>query len=103
MGVKVSGETTLLVNGIIAGVALFLIAVILVVILIRAKKQGTESLKGHDRSFWVREVAIFVASILIPVLCIFIHFELVPTIFLCGCGVIASWVGMQELFPKKKD
>ena len=101
MAVKVSGETTLLVNGIIAGAALFLIAVILVVVLIRAKKQGSEAFKDREKSFWVREVAIFVAAILIPVLCIFIHFELIPTLFLCGCGVIASWIGMQELFSTR--
>ena len=101
MGVKVSTEVNLLLNNIIAGVALFLIAVILILFLIRIKKQGNEGFKDREKSFWVREVAIFIASILIPVLSIFIHFELIPTIFLCGCGVIASWIGMKELFPKK--
>ena len=92
---------SLLVNNRIAGVALFLIAVILISIPFRIKKQGSDGLKNRGSSFWVREVAIFIAAITISVLCIFIHFEIVPTACLCGCSVLASIVGVQELFPAR--
>ncbi len=93
-------ENTLLINNIIGFAALALVVVILITIPFRVKKNGKDSLKGKGGAFWAREIAIFIASILIIVLSIFIHFEIVPTICLCGCGVIASWIGVQELFPK---
>ena len=94
-------DQSLLINNIIAGAALFLIAINLCIVPFRIKKQGNEGFKNRGSSFWVREAAIFLASIAICVLCIFIHFEIVPTACLCGCGVLASIVGVQELFPKK--
>ncbi len=93
-------ENTLLINNIIGFAALALVVVILITIPFRVKKNGKDSLKGKGGAFWSREIAIFIASILIIVLSIFIHFEIVPTVCLCGCGVIASWIGVQELFPK---
>jgi L-asparagine transporter-like permease len=96
-------ENTLFINKIISIAALLIIAGILISIPFRLKKNGTESLKEKGAGFWTREIAIFVSSIVIVVLSFFIHFELVPTICLCGCGVLATWAGMQELFPKKED
>ena len=74
-----------------------LYVVVLITIPFRIKKHGTESLKGRGAAFWAREVAIFLAAAAIIVLCRFIHFEPVPTAALCGCGVIAAWIGTQEL------
>lgn len=84
----------------IAYAALALYLIILLAIPFLIKKHGTENLKGRDRAFWIREISIFIASPAIIVLCLFIHFEPVPTAALCGCGVLAAWVGVQELFPK---
>ena len=94
-------ESTLLVNNIIAFASLAAIAVMLVLIPVSIKKNGSESLKNRGSSFWAREVAIILSSIAIPLLCLFIHFEIVPTAALCGCSIMATWVGVQEL--KKKD
>ena len=93
-------ESSLLINNIIAFVSLGLIALILLSIPVQIKRKGSEGFKGKGSGFWIREVLIFISSIILNILCIFIHFEIVPTICLCGCGVMASWVGVQELFPK---
>ncbi|MBR6342246.1 MAG: hypothetical protein IKR64_10105 [Treponema sp.] len=93
-------ERSLLINNIIALAALALVAVILLTIPFRIKKQGREGLKNRGRAFWLREISIFISSIAICILCIFIHFELVPTLVLCACGPLATWAGVQELFPK---
>ena len=94
-------EKTLLTNNIIAIASLILIALILISIPFRLKKNGKDSLKEKGSGFWTREIAIFLSSIVLVVLCIFIHFELVPTVCLCGCGILATWAGMQELFPPR--
>ena len=96
-------ETTLLINTIIAGAGLAIDGGLLFSIPFRIKRHGSEALKNHERSFWFREIAIFVSAIVIPVLCIFIHFEIVPTVCLCCCSVMGTWVGIQELFPKKNS
>ena len=83
--------------------ALFLYLVILISIPFRLKKHGKEGLQNRGRAFWIREISIFISAIAICILCIFIHFELVPTLVLCACGPLASWAGVQELFPKKED
>ena len=84
-----------------AALALYVIFILIIPFLI--KKHGTETLKGRGRAFWLREVSIFIAAPAIIVLCLFIHFEPVPTAALCGCGVLATWVGIQELFPKEEQ
>ena len=84
-----------------AALALYVIFLLAIPVLI--KKHGTENLKGRDRAFWLREVSIFISAPAVIVLCLFIHFEPVPTAALCGCGILATWVGIQELFPKKED
>lgn len=84
----------------IAYAALVLYLIVLLTIPFRIKKQGTESLKNRGRAFWLREISIFIAAPAIIVLCLFIHFEPVPTAALCGCGVIGAWVGVQELFSR---
>ncbi len=81
--------------------ALFLYLVILISIPFRLKKHGKEGLQNRGRAFWIREVSIFIAAPAIIVLCLFIHFEPVPTAALCGCGVLGAWAGVQELFPKE--
>ena len=96
-------EKTLLINNIIVIAALILIALILISIPFRLKKNGKGGLKEKDRGFWIREIGIFLSSFVLVLLCFFIHFELVPTVCLCGCGILATWIGMQELFPKKED
>jgi hypothetical protein len=45
----------------------------------------------------VREISIFITAPILIVLCLFIHFEPLPTAALCGCGVLATWAGVQEL------
>ena len=84
----------------IAYAALVLYLIVLLTIPFRIKKQGTESLKNRGRAFWLREISIFIAAPAIIVLCLFIHFEPVPTAALCGCGVIGAGVGVQELFSR---
>ncbi len=84
-----------------AALALYVIFILIIPFLI--KKHGMETLKGRGRAFWLREVSIFIAAPAIIVLCLFIHFEPVPTAALCGCGVLATWVGIQELFPKEEQ
>ena len=96
-------ENTLFINKLISIAALLIIAVILISIPFRLKKNGNETLKEKGSGFWAREIAIFISSVVIVVLSIFIHFELVPTVCLCGCGILGTWAGMQELFPKKED
>lgn len=93
-------ENGLLINTIIALVALGLTLLLLLSIPFRLKKQGTEACQNRGRAFWVREISIFISAIAICILCIFIHFELVPTLVLCACGPLATWAGVQELFPK---
>ena len=78
-------------------IALVLYIVVLVIIPFRIKKHGKESLKGRGRAFWVREISIFITAPILIVLCLFIHFEPLPTAALCGCGVLAAWAGVQEL------
>ncbi len=78
-------------------IALVLYIVVLVIIPFRIKKHGKESLQGRGRVFWVREISIFITAPLLIVLCLFIHFEPLPTAALCGCGVLATWAGVQEL------
>lgn len=78
-------------------IALVLYIVVLVIIPFRIKKHGKESLQGRGRAFWVREISIFITAPILIVLCLFIHFEPLPTAALCGCGVLAAWVGVQEL------
>jgi amino acid transporter len=78
-------------------IALVLYIVVLVIIPFRIKKHGKESLKGRGRTFWVREISIFITAPILIVLCLFIHFEPLPTAALCGCGVLAAWAGVQEL------
>ena len=84
----------------IAYAALALYLIILLIIPFKIKKYGSESLKGRDKSFWIRELSIFISAPVIIVLCLFIHFEPLPTAALCGCGVLGAWVGLQELFPR---
>lgn len=93
-------EKGLLINTIIALVSLGLTALILLSIPFRLKKQGTVACQNRGRAFWIREISIFISAIAICILCIFIHFELVPTLVLCACGPLATWAGVQELFPK---
>ena len=81
--------------------ALVLYVVILISIPFRIKKAGTQGFKERGRSFWIREVSIFLAAAAIIVLCLFVHFEPFPTGALCGCGVLGAWAGVQELFPKE--
>jgi energy-converting hydrogenase Eha subunit G len=78
-------------------IALVLYIVVLVIIPFRIKKHGKESLQGRGRAFWVREISIFITAPILIVLCLFIHFEPLPTAALCGCGVLAAWAGVQEL------
>ena len=82
-------------------ITLALYVMLVVTIPFRIKKHGADGLKNRDRAFWIREVSIFIAAPAIIVLCLFIHFEPIPTAALCGCGVLGAWVGVQELFPKK--
>ena len=81
--------------------ALVLYAAVLISIPFRIKKSGTEGLKGRGRAFWVRQAAILLAGVAIIVLCLFIHFEPLPTAALCGCGVLGAVVAVQELFPPR--
>ncbi len=96
-------ENGLLINTIIALATLGLTLLILLSIPFRLKKQGAEACQNRGRAFWIREISIFISAIVICILCIFIHFELVPTLVLCACGPLATWAGVQELFPKKED
>ena len=82
-------------------VALALYAAVLISIPFRIKKSGTEGLKNQGRAFWVRQAAILIAGVSIIVLCLFIHFEPMPTAALCGCGVLGAVVAVQELFPAR--
>ena len=82
-------------------VALALYAAVLISIPFRIKKSGTEGLKDRGRAFWVRQIAIVLAGVAIIVLCLFIHFEPLPTAALCGCGVLGAVVAVQELFPPR--
>jgi len=84
-------------------IALALYALVMLSIPFRLKKHGKAGLKGKDRSFWVREIIIFAGSPVLILLCLFIHFELLPTIVLCGCGVLAAFAASQELFPKEEN
>lgn len=79
-------------------IALIIYIIIMVYIPFKIKKLGKESMKNRGRAFWIREVSIFIAAPAIIVLCLFIHFEPVPTAALCGCGVLGAWAGVQELF-----
>ena len=81
--------------------ALVLYAIILISIPFRVKKSGAEGFKNRGRTFWFREAAILLAGAAIIVLCLFIHFEPLPTGALCGCGVLGAVVAVQELFPKQ--
>ena len=81
--------------------ALILYAAVLISIPFRIKKSGTEGLKNRGRAFWVRQAAILLAGVAIIVLCLFIHFEPLPTAALCGCGVLGAIVAVQELFPPR--
>ena len=82
-------------------VALALYAAVLISIPFRIKKSGKEGFKNRGRAFWVRQTAILLAGVAIIVLCLFIHFEPLPTAALCGCGVLGAVVAVQELFTKK--
>ena len=81
--------------------ALILYAIVLISIPFRIKKSGTEGFKNRGRAFWVRQAAILLAGAAIIVLCLFIHFEPMPTAALCGCGVLGAVVAVQELFPAR--
>ena len=93
----------MIISNYIVYIALVLYAVVLITIPFRIKKHGTEGFKDRGRSFWAREVAIFIAAAAIIVLCLFIHFEPLPTGALCGCGVLGEVVAVQELFPAQKQ
>ena len=56
-------ENTLFINKIISIAALLIIAVILISIPFRLKKNGNETLKEKSSGFWTREIAIFVSSV----------------------------------------
>ena len=88
------------VSNYIAYAAIALYVVLVATIPFRIKKHGKEGLQNRGRSFWIREVSIFIAAPAIIVLCLFIHFEPIPTAALCGCGVLGAVVAVQELFPK---
>lgn len=81
--------------------ALILYMVVLISIPFRIKKHGSEGCKNRGKGFWVREIAILLAAATIIVLCLFIHFEPLPTAALCGCGVLGAVVAVQELLTKK--
>ena len=85
------------ISNFIVYICLALYLVVLITIPFRIKKHGKESLQGRGRSFWIREVSIFIAAPAIIILCLFIHFEPIPTAALCGCGVLGAWAGVQEL------
>ena len=85
----------------IAYAAIVLYIILIATIPFLVKKHGKESLQNRGRAFWIREVSIFIAAPAIIVLCLFIHFEPIPTAALCGCGVLGTWAGVQELFPKE--
>ena len=87
----------MLASNYIVYIALALYLVVLLTIPFRIKKHGTQSLKDRGAAFWIKQAAIFLAAAAIIVLCRFIHFELVPTAALCGCGVLGVWVATQEL------
>lgn len=78
-------------------IALILYVIVMASISFRIKKHGKESLQNRGRAFWIREISIFIAAPALIVLCLFIHFEPLPTVALCGCGVLGAWAGVQEL------
>ncbi len=78
-------------------IALVLYIIVMASISFRIKKHGKESLQNRGRAFWIREISIFIAAPALIVLCLFIHFEPLPTVALCGCGVLGAWAGVQEL------
>ena len=82
-------------------VAFALYAALLISIPFRIKKNGSENLKNRGAAFWIREVLILLAAAAIIVLCLYIHFEPVPTAALCGCGVLGAYVAVQELFTAR--
>lgn len=67
------------------------------------KKHGTEHLKDRPKSFWVREVLIYITALALIILCYFIRYNLVSNICLNGCGVLGSYLATQELLPGKED
>ncbi len=87
-------------SNLIVYIALALYVILLLTIPFRIKKHGKEALQGRGRAFWIREISILITAPLIIVLCLFIHFEPLPTAALCGCGVLGAWAGLQEFFPK---
>ena len=85
--------------------AMILYVIIMVSIPFRLKKQDEDfrrKVKEQGSAFWIREVSIFILAASIIVLCLFIHFEVIPTIVLCGCGVIGAYMAVQELFLKEE-
>ena len=101
------------INVIISGVAAVLYVAVLISIPFRIKKygkrcektdEGTET--GSEESgkmFWLREIAIFVMSAVIIVLCAVLNFGTIGNVVLCGCGVMGSVIAARELSGKKES
>ena len=85
-------------NLIISAVAGLLYLAVLISIPFRIKKNGSGS---RGKSFWLREIAIFVLSAVIIVLCAFISFGTVGNLVLCACGVLGSVIAARELTGSK--
>jgi len=107
------------INVIISVIAAILYLVVLISIPFRIKKNGKRTIssdgdsgdsseniesgiEGNKKMFWLREIAIFLMSAVIIVLCAFISFGTVGNVVLCGCGVMGSIITARELSGKKE-
>ncbi len=91
------------INVIISGVAAVLYVAVLISIPFRIKKNGRRTKSDDEKMFWLREIAIFVMSVVIIGLCAVLNFGTIGNVVLCGCGVMGSVIAARELYGKKES
>lgn len=90
-------------SSIISIVSIVIYIGILISIPFRIKKYGKREKSDDEKTFWIREISIFICSFVICALCFRLDFGLAGDIVLCGCGVFGEYIAVKELSAKKEE
>lgn len=92
-------------NVMICIVSIVLYVMVIISIPIRIKKYGKREIKDDKKSFWIREILIFVFSFILCLLCLKFEFGTAGDIVLCGCGVVGAYIASKEMLdiPEEEE
>lgn len=90
-------------SSIISVVSIIIYIGILISIPFRIKKYGKREKSDDERSFWIREISVFIFSFVICALCFRLDFGIVGDVVLCGCGLFGEFIAVKELTAQKNE